>query len=178
MHSRGERPRMTDGHAQKPRKDIRFEQFTSVTGKDKCKNDYEEKNRTKIICTVITAVLAAVTGGSVLNLQCTECHSKKLLMEMSFKFWVKLVVISLLMDLTDSTEELISEYKKVIDENSQYQTNQTTLQGRVQSLQSENDDLKSQIQILKGTLLNTYSSDEINSVIEQGGLKREHFQAP
>lgn len=81
--------------------------------------------------------------------------------------------ISANMDLTDSTEELISEYKKVIDENSQYQTNQTTLQGQVQSLQSENDDLKSQIQILKGTLLNTYSSDEINSVIEQGGLKRD-----
>lgn len=47
------------------------------------------------------------------------------------------------------------------------------VQGQVQSLQSENDDLKSQIQILKGTLLNTYSSDEINSVIEQGGLKRD-----
>lgn len=28
----------------------------------------KEKNRTKIICTVITAVLAAVTGGSVLRL--------------------------------------------------------------------------------------------------------------
>ena len=33
--------------------------------------------------------------------------------------------------------------------------------------------MKNQIQILKGTLLNTYSSDEINSVIEQGGLKRD-----
>lgn len=50
---------------------------------------------------------------------------------------------------------------------------QSTLQGQVQSLQNENDDLKNQIQILKGTLLNTYSSDEINSVIEQGGLKRD-----
>ena len=69
--------------------------------------------------------------------------------------------ISANMDLTDSTEELISEYKKVIDENSQYQTNQTTLQGQVQSLQSENDDLKSQIQILKGTLLNTYQADGV-----------------
>ena len=47
------------------------------------------------------------------------------------------------------------------------------MQGQVQSLQNENDDLKNQIQILKGTLLNTYSSDEINSVIEQGGLKRD-----
>ena len=64
-------------------------------------------------------------------------------------------------------------YRKVLDENSQYQANQSTLQGQVQSLQNENDDLKNQIQILKGTLLNTYSSDEINSVIEQGGLKRD-----
>lgn len=47
------------------------------------------------------------------------------------------------------------------------------MQGQVQSLQNENDDLKNQIQILKGTLLNTYSSDEINRVIEQGGLKRD-----
>lgn len=76
-------------------------------------------------------------------------------------------------DLTDSTDELISAYRKVLDENSQYQANQSTLQGQVQSLQNENDDLKNQIQILKGTLLNTYSSDEINSVIEQGGLKRD-----
>ena len=131
----------------------------------------KEKNRTKIICTVITAVLAAVTGGSVLRLynvqnvtQTVNGNVIQILGETGSN-------ISANMDLTDSTEELISEYKKVIDENSQYQTNQTTLQGQVQSLQSENDDLKSQIQILKGTLLNTYSSDEINSVIEQGGLK-------
>ena len=76
-------------------------------------------------------------------------------------------------DLTDSTDELISAYRKVLDENNQYQANQSTLQGQVQSLQNENDDLKNQIQILKETLLNTYSSDEINSVIEQGGLKRD-----
>lgn len=133
----------------------------------------KEKNRTKIICTVITAVLAAVTGGSVLRLynvqnvtQTVNGNVIQILGETGSN-------ISANMDLTDSTEELISEYKKVIDENSQYQTNQTTLQGQVQSLQSENDDLKSQIQILKGTLLNTYSSDEINSVIEQGGLKRD-----
>ena len=133
----------------------------------------KEKNRTKIICTVITAVLAAVTGGSVLRLynvqnvtQTVNGNVIQILGETGSN-------ISANMDLTDSTEELLSEYKKVIDENSQYQTNQTTLQGQVQSLQSENDDLKSQIQILKGTLLNTYSSDEINSVIEQGGLKRD-----
>lgn len=116
----------------------------------------KEKNRTKIICTVITSVLAAVTGGSVLRLynvqnvtQTVNGNVIQILGETGSN-------ISANMDLTDSTEELISEYKKVIDENSQYQTNQTTLQGQVQSLQSENDDLKSQIQILKGTLLNTY----------------------
>lgn len=97
----------------------------------------KEKNRTKIICTVITAVLAAVTGGSVLRLynvqnvtQTVNGNVIQILGETGSN-------ISANMDLTDSTEELISEYKKVIDENSQYQTNQTTLQGQVQSLQSE-----------------------------------------
>ena len=99
----------------------------------------KEKNRTKIICTVITAVLAAVTGGSVLRLynvqnvtQTVNGNVIQILGETGSN-------ISANMDLTDSTEELISEYKKVIDENSQYQTNQTTLQGQVQSLQSENE---------------------------------------
>lgn len=55
----------------------------------------KEKNRTKIICTVITAVLAAVTGGSVLRLYNVQ-NVTQTVMEMSFKFWVKLVVISLL----------------------------------------------------------------------------------
>lgn len=78
----------------------------------------KEKNRTKIICTVITAVLAAVTGGSVLRLynvqnvtQTVNGNVIQILGETGSN-------ISANMDLTDSTEELISEYKKVIDENS------------------------------------------------------------
>ena len=55
----------------------------------------KEKNRTKIICTVITAVLAAVTGGSVLRLYNVQ-NVTQTVNGMSFKFWVKLVVISLL----------------------------------------------------------------------------------
>lgn len=87
----------------------------------------KEKNRTKIICTVITAVLATVTGGSVLRLynvqnvtQTVNGNVIQILGETGSN-------ISANMDLTDSTEELISEYKKVIDENSQYQTNQTSV---------------------------------------------------
>ena len=73
----------------------------------------KEKNRTKIICTVITAVLAAVTGGSVLRLynvqnvtQTVNGNVIQILGETGSN-------ISANMDLTDSTEELISEYKKV-----------------------------------------------------------------
>lgn len=55
----------------------------------------KEKNRTKIICTVITSVLAAVTGGSVLRLYNVQ-NVTQTVNGMSFKFWVKLVVISLL----------------------------------------------------------------------------------
>ena len=69
----------------------------------------KEKNRTKIICTVITAVLAAVTGGSVLRLynvqnvtQTVNGNVIQILGETGSN-------ISANMDLTDSTEELISE---------------------------------------------------------------------
>ncbi|MFR1996146.1 hypothetical protein [Ruminococcus sp.] len=73
----------------------------------------KEKNRTKIICTVITAVLAAVTGGSVLRLynvqnvtQTVNGNVIQILGETGSN-------ISANMDLTDSTEELISEYKRL-----------------------------------------------------------------
>ena len=73
----------------------------------------KEKNRTKIICSVITAVVAAVTGGSVLRLynvqnvtQTVNGNVIQILGETGSN-------ISANMDLTDSTEELISEYKKV-----------------------------------------------------------------
>lgn len=55
----------------------------------------KEKNRTKIICTVITAVLAAVTGGSVLRLYNVQNVTQTVNGNV-IQIWVKLVVISLL----------------------------------------------------------------------------------
>lgn len=133
----------------------------------------KEKNRTKIICAVVTAISAIVAGGSAFQLHNVQNISQTVNGNVIQILGETGSYVSAGTDLTDSTDELISAYRKVLDENSQYQANQSTLQGQVQSLQNENDDLKNQIQILKGTLLNTYSSDEINSVIEQGGLKRD-----
>ena len=133
----------------------------------------KEKNRTKIICAVVTAISAIVAGGSAFQLHNVQNISQTVNGNVIQILGETGSYVSVGTDLTDSTDELISAYRKVLDENSQYQANQSTLQGQVQSLQNENDDLKNQIQILKGTLLNTYSSDEINSVIEQGGLKRD-----
>lgn len=133
----------------------------------------KEKNRTKIICAVVTAISAIVAGGSAFQLYNVQNISQTVNGNVIQILGETGSYVSAGTDLTDSTDELISAYRKVLDENSQYQANQSTLQGQVQSLQNENDDLKNQIQILKGTLLNTYSSDEINSVIEQGGLKRD-----
>lgn len=133
----------------------------------------KEKNRTKIICAVVTAISAIVAGGSAFQLHNVQNISQTVNGNVIQILGETGSYVSAGTDLTDSTDELISAYRKVLDENSQYQANQSTLQGQVQSLQNENDDLKNQIQILKETLLNTYSSDEINSVIEQGGLKRD-----
>lgn len=133
----------------------------------------KEKNRTKIICAVVTAISAIVAGGSAFQLHNVQNISQTVNGNVIQILGETGSYVSASTDLTDSTDELISAYRKVLDENSQYQANQSTLQGQVQSLQNENDDLKNQIQILKETLLNTYSSDEINSVIEQGGLKRD-----
>ena len=55
----------------------------------------KEKNRTKIICTVITAVLAAVTGGCVLRLYNVQNVTQTVNGNV-IQIWVKLVVISLL----------------------------------------------------------------------------------
>lgn len=131
----------------------------------------KEKNLTKIICAVVTAISAIVASGSAFQLHNVQNISQTVNGNVLQILGETGSYVSAGTDLTDSTDELISAYRKVLDENNQYQANQSTLQGQVQSLQNENDDLKNQIQILKETLLNTYSSDEINSVIEQGGLK-------
>lgn len=55
----------------------------------------KEKNRTKIICTVITAVLAAVTGGSVLRLYNVQNVTQTVNGNV-IQIYNKLVVISLL----------------------------------------------------------------------------------
>ena len=133
----------------------------------------KEKNRTKIICAVVTAISAIVAGASAFQLHNVQNISQTVNGNVIQILGETGSYVSSSTDLIDSTDELISAYRKALDENSQYQVNQSTLQGQVQSLQNENDDLKNQIQILKGTLLNTYSSDEINNVIEQGGLKRD-----
>ena len=113
----------------------------------------KEKNRTKIICAVVTAISAIVAGGSAFQLYNVQNISQTVNGNVIQILGETGSYVSAGTDLTDSTDELISAYRKVLDENSQYQANQSTLQGQVQSLQNENDDLKNQIQILKGTAL-------------------------
>ena len=45
-----------------------LERFTCSTRKEKCKMITKEKNRTKIICAVVTAISAIVAGGSAFQL--------------------------------------------------------------------------------------------------------------
>ena len=108
----------------------------------------KEKNRTKIICAVVTAISAIVAGGSAFQLHNVQNISQTVNGNVIQILGETGSYVSAGTDLTDSTDELISAYRKVLDENSQYQANQSTLQGQVQSLQNENDDLKNQIQIL------------------------------
>lgn len=106
----------------------------------------KEKNRTKIICAVVTAISAIVAGGSAFQLYNVQNISQTVNGNVIQILGETGSYVSAGTDLTDSTDELISAYRKVLDENSQYQANQSTLQGQVQSLQNENDDLKNQIQ--------------------------------
>ena len=122
----------------------------------------KEKNRTKIICAVVTAISAIVAGGSAFQLHNVQNISQTVNGNVIQILGETGSYVSAGTDLTDSTDELISAYRKVLDENSQYQANQSTLQGQVQSLQNENDDLKNQIQILKETsVYKGYKQDKI-----------------
>ena len=122
----------------------------------------KEKNRTKIICAVVTAISAIVAGGSAFQLHNVQNISQTVNGNVIQILGETGSYVSAGTDLTDSTDELISAYRKVLDENSQYQANQSTLQGQVQSLQNENDDLKNQIQILKETsVYKGYKRDKI-----------------
>lgn len=71
-----------------------------------------------------------------------------------------------------STDELITAYKKAVNDSDELKMQAQSDQAQIRDLEDENSDLKNQVQILKAALLSTYSSDEISAVIEQGGLKK------
>ena len=66
-------------------------------------------------------------------------------------------------DTVAVTEQLINVYNSTKDQNEE-------LTSEAQTLQSENAALKEQVENLKSLLLNTYSMDEINTVVAQGYL--------
>ena len=66
-------------------------------------------------------------------------------------------------DAVAVTEQLINVYNSTKDQNEE-------LTSEAQTLQSENAALKEQVENLKSLLLNTYSMEEIDTVVEQGYL--------
>lgn len=66
-------------------------------------------------------------------------------------------------DTVAATAQLINVYNSTKDQNKQ-------LTSEAQTLQSENAALKEQVENLKSVLLNTYSIDEIDTVVAQGYL--------
>ena len=66
-------------------------------------------------------------------------------------------------DTVAVTDQLINVYNSTKDQNEQ-------LTSEAQTLQSENAALKEQVENLKSLLLNTYSMDEIDTVVAQGYL--------
>ena len=66
-------------------------------------------------------------------------------------------------DTVAATAQLINVYNSTKDQNKQ-------LTSEAQTLQSENSALKEQVENLKSVLLNTYSIDEIDTVVAQGYL--------
>lgn len=66
-------------------------------------------------------------------------------------------------DTVAATAQLINVYNSTKDQNKQ-------LTSEAQTLQSENAALKEQVESLKSVLLNTYSIDEIDTVVAQGYL--------
>lgn len=86
----------------------------------------KEKNRTKIICAVVTAISAIVAGGSAFQLHNVQNISQTVNGNVIQILGETGSYVSAGTDLTDSTDELISAYRKVLDENSQYQANQAS----------------------------------------------------
>ena len=66
-------------------------------------------------------------------------------------------------DTVAVTDQLINVYNSTKDQNEE-------LTSEAQTLQSENAALKEQVENLKSLLLNTYSMEEIDTVVEQGYL--------
>lgn len=66
-------------------------------------------------------------------------------------------------DMVAATDQLISVYSSTKTRNAQ-------LTSEAQTLQSENEALKAQVENLKSVLLNTYSMDEVDKVVAQGYL--------
>ena len=66
-------------------------------------------------------------------------------------------------DMVAATDQPISVYSSTKTQNAQ-------LTSEAQTLQSENEALKAQVENLKSVLLNTYSMDEVDKVVAQGYL--------
>ena len=66
-------------------------------------------------------------------------------------------------DMVAATDQLIRVYSSTKTQNAQ-------LTSEAQTLQSENEALKAQVENLKSVLLNTYSMDEVDKVVAQGYL--------
>lgn len=79
-------------------------------------------------------------------------------------------------NLAESSDELIAAYNNLIAENEElknsYRNDQSENQVQVESLRSKNEQLKKQVQNLKAMLLNTYTPEEVNTVVESGVLKK------
>lgn len=79
-------------------------------------------------------------------------------------------------NLSESSDELIAAYNDLRAENEElknnYENDQSENQVQVESLKSENEQLKNQVQNLKAVLLNTYTPEEVNTVVENGILNK------
>ena len=133
----------------------------------------KEKSRVTIICAIITAVAGIIAGGSQIELKNAQTASQ----EINVNIIQTLDEtgnsnLSLSTDLSSSTDELITAYKKAVNDSDELKMQAQSDQAQIRDLEDENSDLKNQVQILKAALLSTYSSDEISAVIEPGGGKK------
>ena len=120
----------------------------------------KEKNRTKIICAVVTAISAIVAGGSAFQLHNVQNISQTVNGNVIQILGETGSYVSAGTDLTDSTDELISAYRKVLDENSQYQANQYMFNEYPQLLSQTNlsaEKVSNQIKEIRCTIAHGYA---------------------